>query len=847
LTTSISPLTAEVAVSLYSIAYDGNGSIGGSIPNDNNRYAEEATVTVLGNTGSLEKTGYTFVGWNTERDGSGISYLEDSSLTMSTANITLYAQWKVNTYIVSFNSSGGSVVADITADYSTTITEPVDQTTKEGYIFLGWYKEAGLTNAWNFTVDKVTEDILLYAKWIDKETIMMTPNPANILGSKSFRQVFTLNIVNDTVTGSVYASDISLEGVLDGLDIATVDKTSPTTVTAEVYGNLDSEGIGTITLNDSKLTTSISPLTAEVAVTLNSIAYDGNGSIGGSIPNDNNRYAEEVTITVLGNTGSLEKTGYTFVGWNTERDGSGTSYGAGSNLTMGTTDVILYAQWSFNRYTVTFKDWDETELKTETVYHGSNATAPDNPTRSGYRFTGWDEEFTNITSDLTITAEYRRNSSNSKPEQTQVATTVYVNGQEHAAGTETVTEEDGGRSVELRADANALNEKLDEAIKENETSGSTTENKVEIPVAASNANQIKSILTGDIVKKMDQNNFTLAITTEKVDYIIPAKEIGIDQVAAILDVKADSLKDIEVEVQINKLNETQLKEIEENAKVKGHEILFPPVEFKVVAKTTTTSGEVRETTVSEFSSYVTRVMEIPTGVDPTKVSTGVVYNPDGTFSHIPTTVFEKDGKWYAKLNSLTNSSYSVIWNPTTVASVENHWSKDAVNDMASRLVIKNPETFEPNGSITRGEFAEYITKALGIYRTGVAEQGKFLDVELNNKLADAITIATEYEIITGYPDGTFRPNTEISREEAMTIYARAMDIAGLKEVDNSRIDKYKDKNQIADWAYEFVKKTVSVGVFNGKTHETIDPKGTFTYAEAAIAIRNLLTEAKLIN
>ena len=58
------------------------------------------------------------------------------------------------------------------------------------------------------------------------------------------------------------------------------------------------------------------------------------------------------------------------------------------------------------KYTVIFKDWDGTILKTEIVKEGSSATAPTNPTREGHRFTGWDKDFTNITANITITAQY---------------------------------------------------------------------------------------------------------------------------------------------------------------------------------------------------------------------------------------------------------------------------------------------------------------------------------------------------------------------------------------------------------------------------------------------------------
>jgi len=57
-------------------------------------------------------------------------------------------------------------------------------------------------------------------------------------------------------------------------------------------------------------------------------------------------------------------------------------------------------------YTVTFKDWDGATLKTETVESGKSATAPADPSRDGYVFTGWDVAFNNVTANLTVTAQY---------------------------------------------------------------------------------------------------------------------------------------------------------------------------------------------------------------------------------------------------------------------------------------------------------------------------------------------------------------------------------------------------------------------------------------------------------
>lgn len=77
------------------------------------------------------------------------------------------------------------------------------------------------------------------------------------------------------------------------------------------------------------------------------VTYDNNGSTGGTAPTDANTYFSGATVTVKANTGTLVKTGYTFSGWNTKADGSGTDYAASGSatLTMPSSDLTLYAKW----------------------------------------------------------------------------------------------------------------------------------------------------------------------------------------------------------------------------------------------------------------------------------------------------------------------------------------------------------------------------------------------------------------------------------------------------------------------------------------------------------------------
>ena len=98
---------------------------------------------------------------------------------------------------------------------------------------------------------------------------------------------------------------------------------------------------------------------------------------------------------------SPTREGYTFKGW--DKDFSNVQ-----------SDLTVTAQYEQNApdpiyYTVIFQDWDGTTLKTEQVEQGKSATAPATPVREGYTFKGWDKDFSNVQSDLTVTAQYEQN------------------------------------------------------------------------------------------------------------------------------------------------------------------------------------------------------------------------------------------------------------------------------------------------------------------------------------------------------------------------------------------------------------------------------------------------------
>lgn len=123
------------------VTYDGNGKTGGTVPTDaSSPYAPSSTVTVLGNTGSLVRTGCTFAGWNTAADGSGTTYAAGETFTIS-ANTTLYAKWAAT---VTWNDNGGVIRTDniFVPAAGKSVTPPSDPSTSArgncGDKFMGW-------------------------------------------------------------------------------------------------------------------------------------------------------------------------------------------------------------------------------------------------------------------------------------------------------------------------------------------------------------------------------------------------------------------------------------------------------------------------------------------------------------------------------------------------------------------------------------------------------------------------------------------------------------------------------------------------------------------------------------
>lgn len=199
----------------------------------------------------------------------------------------------------------------------------------------------------------------------------------------------------------------------------------------------------------------------------------------------------------------------------------------------------------------------------------------------------------------------------------------------------------------------------------------------------------------------------------------------------------------------------------------------------------------------------------------------------------------------AKLAALGLAKYAVMAYEKTFADLALHWAKRDVEIMAARHVAGGvtEELFNPNGQVTRAEFAALLIRTLGIAETKPAAP-HFKDVAASDWYYGAIETARAAGLVGGYPDGTFKPKANISREEIASMVHRALLYAGKKPQVAGGVEailaRFADAGQIGGWARESVAAAVGENILRGRTASTVVPKGNATRAEATVMLKRAL-------
>ena len=402
----VTELTVQWTAPTYTVTLHANG---GTINNGNVTEYTYGVGATLPTADDMTYTGHTFVGWydNENLTGSPVTAISNTE----TGNKEYWAKWEINQYTITFDTNGGSEIAPITQDYGTKITAPADPTRK-GYTFKGWDKEIPKTMpAENMTV-KAQWEINQYAITFDtnggSEIAPITQDYGTAITAPAdpTRKGYTFKGWDKEIPETMPAENITVKAQWEinrytitfdtngGSEIAPITQDYGTEITAP--DNPTRKGY-TFKGWDKEIpeTMPAENMTVKARWEINqyTIAFDTNG--GSEIAPITQDYGTAITAPA-----DPTRKGYTFKGWDKEIP-----------ETMPAENITVKAQWEINQYTIAFDTNGGSEIAPITQDYGTEITAPDNPTREGYTFIGWDRDIpvTMPAENITVTAQWEIN------------------------------------------------------------------------------------------------------------------------------------------------------------------------------------------------------------------------------------------------------------------------------------------------------------------------------------------------------------------------------------------------------------------------------------------------------
>ncbi len=169
--------------------------------------------------------------------------------------------------------------------------------------------------------------------------------------------------------------------------------------------------------------------------------------------------------------------------------------------------------------------------------------------------------------------------------------------------------------------------------------------------------------------------------------------------------------------------------------------------------------------------------------------------------------------------------------------IAGHWSEASIKKANSMGIVGGYTngTFKPDRTVTRAEFAAMLMNALKLQGDGAeltfTDKGK-----IGTWAKKAVAQAVQAGIITGYEDGTFRPNAPISRSEMAAMIAKALE----QPVEAATATGFADDKDIPDWAKGAVGRLKKLNIMEGKSANTFAPKDKTTRAEAITVLLKML-------
>ena len=467
--TATTTLTAKWTIQSFSISYSlgtiGSDPVTGTAPaSQSGNYLSTIILASTDSSTAIAGQSYEFAGWTI----SGTRYPIGSSIQLGASNAIATATW-VPVYTVTYILSGGACIGTACNDNPKTDQSNVilpAAPSRAGYNFDAWKDQSGTSYAAGGTLTVTATSYILTATWvgIERSVTYINPNGVGIptqvngiyqstftVGAAPTRtgydfggwsdqvgtlyqsgDIYSVGLTNVTLTATwiplgivvtFFNNDGTPGSSTQSITAGTLTPLTQSTLTRAGYSfggwNTTSSGSGT-PYSDLQNVNIVSALNLYAQWTANTytVTYDTNSSTSGTAPASQSYTTAGTALTIDSNSGTLARTGYTFAGWNTLANGSGTNYAAGATAQTFVANTTLYAKWTANTYSITY---DPNSASSGTVPSsqsyttgGSTLTLPGNSgslARIGYTYSGWNSSadgtgtsYTASQTNVTITA-----------------------------------------------------------------------------------------------------------------------------------------------------------------------------------------------------------------------------------------------------------------------------------------------------------------------------------------------------------------------------------------------------------------------------------------------------------
>lgn len=325
----------------------------------------------------------------------------------------------------------------------------------------------------------------------------------------------------------------------------------------------------------------------------------------------------------------------------------------------------------------------------------------------------------------------------------------------------------------------------------------------------------------------------VTISSKLGSYTLPLHVLQPDKQAELLGVNA---ADLMYRVTIRAASAGERETVAAATASIGARSLAPAVDFSLAAETAD-GGTLPLDTFG--STYVKRTIALEGAVSQ---SGSIAFYDESAqrLSFVPGII--KDGE--AEFQRTGNSLYTVIELNRNFDDLKGHWAKSDIERLAGKLIVEGASdtAFEAERSITRAEWASLLVRSLGLAQAG---KSSFDDVLPEHWYYTSVSAAVEAGIVNGYPDGSFRPDAPVTREELAAMLIRALAFAGSPaasltvEQAEGVLDRFNDSGSIL-WATQETAQSVQTGILQGQDTATLGASAPATRAEAATMLKRFL-------